>query len=107
MEQNDKDIKEERSVELKSEEIQEIITSVPSWIIRTGTTFVFLVLVLIIILSSVIRYPDIISTELRINSLNSPKPVFARQTGKIVTLLVKEGGRVFKNQPLAYMDSKP
>ena len=105
MEQNDKDIKEERSVELKSEEIQEIITSVPSWIIRTGTTFVFLVLVLIIILSSVIRYPDIISTELRINSLNSPKPVFARQTGKIVTLLVKEGGRVFKNQPLAYMES--
>lgn len=99
------DIREETLDELKSEEIQDIITSVPSWIIRTGTTLVFLVLLLIIILSSVIRYPDIISTELKINSLNSPKPVFAQQTGKIVTLLVKEGSRVVKNQPLAYMES--
>ncbi len=101
----DKDGLGERAPEITSEEIQEIITSIPSWIIRVGTTLVLLAILLMIILSSVISYPDIISANLKINSLNSPKVVLSRQTAKITTLLVENGKKVVKNEPLAFMES--
>lgn len=55
-----KDGLDERAPDITSEEIQEIITSIPSWIICVGTTLVLLAILLMIILSSVISYPDII-----------------------------------------------
>lgn len=88
-----------------SEEVQEIITAVPSWILRRGITLIFAMLLLIVLLSAFIRYPDVVKTNLKINSLNAPKAVYVKQTGKIVTLLVKEGTLVKQKQPLAFMES--
>lgn len=95
----------EPELELNSEEIQEIITAVPSWILRRGITVIFLVLLSIVLMSAFIQYPDVVKTGLKINSLNAPKAVFVKQTGKIVTLLVKEGTLVKQNDPLAFMES--
>ncbi len=39
------------SPELRSEEIQDIISSVPVWIVRWGTTVFFLLMVLILLVS--------------------------------------------------------
>ncbi|TKC13122.1 HlyD family efflux transporter periplasmic adaptor subunit [Pedobacter polaris] len=88
-----------------SEEVQEIITAVPSWILRRGITLIFLVLVLIILLSAFIRYPDVVKTSLKVNSLNSPKPVIAHQQGKLVKILIKENQIVAEKQPLAFIES--
>ena len=68
------------NIELNSEEVQEIITSVPSWIVRWGITVIFLVLSCIILLSALIEYPDVIRTNLKVNSTNAPKAVIAKQT---------------------------
>lgn len=91
--------------EINSEEVQEIITAVPSWILRRGITIIFLLLVSIVIASAFIKYPDVVKTALKVNSLNAPKAVFVRQTGKIVTLLVKEATSVKQGDPLAFMES--
>ncbi|SHF36983.1 HlyD family efflux transporter periplasmic adaptor subunit [Pedobacter caeni] len=91
--------------EINSEEVQEIITAVPSWILRGGSTLVFLILASIILASAFIQYPDIVKTRLKVNSLNAPKLVYVKQTGKIVSLLVKEGTQVKQNAPLAFMES--
>lgn len=88
-----------------SEEVNEIITAVPSWILRRGITLIFLVLLLILTLSAFIRYPDVVKTTLRVNSLNSPKPVIAHQQGKLVKILVKDGQKVTAKQPLAFIES--
>ncbi|RZL48287.1 MAG: HlyD family efflux transporter periplasmic adaptor subunit [Pedobacter sp.] len=88
-----------------SEEVNEIITAVPSWILRRGITLIFLVLVLILVLSAFIRYPDIVKTSLKVNSLNSPKPVIAHQQGKLVSILIKDGQQVKDKQPLAFIES--
>lgn len=88
-----------------SEEVQEIITAVPSWILRRGITLIFAMLLLIVLLSAFIRYPDIVKANLKINSLNAPKAVYVKQTGKIVALLVKEGAMVAQKEPLAFMES--
>ncbi len=63
------------STETSCEEIQDIITSIPSWIVRWGVTLAFVVLAGILFLSSIIRYPDVLSTEMIVNSVNAPKMV--------------------------------
>lgn len=88
-----------------TDEMQDIITAVPSWLLRWGITLFFAVLVLIIGLSALIKYPDIVKTRLKIQSPNSPKPVVARVAGKLVKLLVTENELVTQNQPLAFMES--
>lgn len=88
-----------------SDELNEIITSVPSWILRRGITLIFLVLLSIIFLSAFVHYPDVVKTPMKINSLNSPKAVLSHQNGKLVKLLVKENEQVIKSQPLAYIES--
>ncbi|RZK60249.1 MAG: secretion protein HlyD [Pedobacter sp.] len=88
-----------------SEEVNEIITAVPSWILRRGIALIFLILLMIIGLSAFIRYPDIVKTSLKVNSLNSPKSVIAHQAGKLVKILVKDNELVKDKQVLAFIES--
>ncbi|RZK43161.1 MAG: HlyD family efflux transporter periplasmic adaptor subunit [Pedobacter sp.] len=88
-----------------SEEIQEIITAVPSWILRRGILLILIVLLSVVLLSAYIRYPDVVKTSLKINSLNSPKEAIAHQQGKLVKLLVQENEQVSAKQPLAFIES--
>jgi len=92
-------------LEVNSEEVQEIITAVPSWILRRGITLIFGILLVIVLISAFIQYPDVVKTSLKVNSLNAPKAVLVKQTGKIITLLAKEGSNVTQHQPLAFMES--
>lgn len=92
-------------VEAHSEAVTEIITAVPSWILRRGIALIFVVLLMIVLLSAFIQYPDVVKTSLRVNSLNSPKPVIAHQQGKLVKILIKEGELVKEKQALAFIES--
>jgi len=92
-------------LQINSEEVEEIITAVPSWILRRGIMLICIILLSMVSISAFIAYPDVIKTGLKINSLNAPKIVFTKQTGKIVALLAKEGTAVKKAQPLAFMES--
>ncbi len=91
--------------ERHSDDVQDIITAIPPWILRWGITLFFMVLVLIIGLSALIRYPDIIKTSLKIDSPNSPKPVVAKISGKLINLLVKENEQVKAGESLAFIES--
>jgi len=88
-----------------SEDMQDIITAVPSWLLRYGVSMFFLILILIISLSAFIRYPDIVKAQLKIDSPNSPKPVVAKISGKLIKLLVTENQMVKSGQSLAYLES--
>lgn len=88
-----------------TEDMQDIITTVPAWILRWGTTMFFSVLVMVIFLSGLIKYPDVVKTRLKIESPNSPKPVVSKVSGKMIRILVKENAAVVAGQPLAYMES--
>lgn len=95
----------EEEIHVNSEEIHEIITAVPSWILRRGVALIASILLGIIIASAFIRYPDVVKANLKINSLNAPKAVFVKQTGKIVALVAREGDHVKQGEPLAFMES--
>ena len=46
--------------QIRSDEVQEIISAVPNWMIRWGITLIFGLIVMLIALSWFIKYPDII-----------------------------------------------
>lgn len=99
-------VKEKLSIDMRhSDDMQDIISAVPSWLIRWGITFFFIVLVLVIALSAFIRYPDILHATLKINSPNSAKPIVSKISGKLVKLLVADNQFVKADQPLAYLES--
>lgn len=96
----------ENHTELRhSDEVQDIITAVPSWIVRWGISLFFSVLLLIIGLSALVKYPDIVNAQLTVDSPDAPKPIVAKISGKLVKLLVTENQSVVKGQTLGYIES--
>jgi len=88
-----------------TDEMHDIITAVPPWLLRWGITVFFGLLLMIISLASFIHYPDIVNAQLKIESPNAPKPVVSKISGKLVTLLAKENDEVTAGQPLAFLES--
>lgn len=96
---------QEENIPENSEEVHDIITAVPSWILRRGITLIMVILLSIILLSAIIQYPDIVKAPLKVNSLNAPKEVLAHQAGKLVKLLVKDNQFIHEREPLAFIES--
>lgn len=91
--------------ELRSEEVQELLTQPPRWLLRWGIMVVFCVLVLLLIGMWFVHFPDIVRASFRLTSANAPLAVLTRTDGKLVQLLASEGQVVKMGQPLAYLES--
>lgn len=92
-------------ITLRSESVQEILSTPPNWMIRWGISIVFLVLLLLLVLSWFVKYPDFVSAEVLITTQNPPEKIEARINGKIETLLVKNQDPVTENQILAIIQN--
>lgn len=92
-------------IELRSEEVQEILTKVPSWMIRWGNTLFLALIVMLLMLSWFVKYPDIITSEAMITTQIPPQKEYAKTTGSIDTLFVKDSQEVLANQPLAIIEN--
>ena len=86
-------------------EIEEIISKQPPFIVRWGTVYFFFLLVSVGIISWYIQYPDIVVAKARLNSVNAPKAVITKTEGKLVRIVVTEDASVKQGQVLAYMES--
>ncbi|SDT43418.1 HlyD family secretion protein [Mucilaginibacter mallensis] len=99
------DIVDQENKQKHIEEIQEIISAPPSWLLRWGITLFFAVLVLILAVSEIIQYPDVVQTTLKIRSLTLPHTIVAVKYGKLAKLLVDNNQEVKKGQILAVIKS--
>jgi len=91
--------------EIHSEDLQEIIAKPPSWLLKRGISIILGVLLLIITLSAYIHFPEMITSQIKFNNINSPKAIVTRVNGNLVKLLVKEGSWVNRGDELAYLES--
>lgn len=85
---------------LRSEEVNEILSETPRWILRWGITVVFIVILTGIALSWFIRYPDVITTGISITAVNPPVTLVAKKNGKLSHLLIRNGQHVHGGQLL-------
>jgi multidrug efflux pump subunit AcrA (membrane-fusion protein) len=92
-------------IELRSESVQEIVGRIPHWIIRYGITVLLGLILLMIFLSWLIRYPDVINATGVLTSEDRPRSVVARSDGKLVRLDVADGDTLSTNALLAVIES--
>jgi multidrug efflux pump subunit AcrA (membrane-fusion protein) len=91
--------------ELHSEEVQEIISRPPHWLVRWGITLFFVLTVLLGMGTWWIRYPDIVTTPFTLTAKNAPRVIVVRTEGKLAKLLIRDGQNVYKGQAVAYSES--
>ncbi|WP_130735710.1 HlyD family secretion protein [Flavobacterium sp. J27] len=92
-------------LELRSEQVQEILTKVPHWMIRWGNLVILLLLLLLLLFSYFIKYPDINATQITITTAIPPEKLIARTSGRIEAMLVSDNSIVTKNTPLAVIEN--
>lgn len=92
-------------IELRSEEVQEILTKIPHWLIRWGSLVILFILLLMLFVSWLIKYPDTIKTEVLITTQIPPEKLVARVTGRLDAILVNNNSEVKSNTPLAVIEN--
>ena len=85
--------------------MQEILTRVPHWMIRWGNVVVFVILILMILLSWTIKYPDIVTSNIIITTQTPPEKLIARSSGRLEKILVTNQQNIHKNTPLAVVEN--
>jgi len=90
---------------LYSDAVKEIISNPPRRIIRWGTTVIFLVFAVLILLSWLIKYPDVVPAPIEITTVNPPVTLVSKMTGRINKLYVSDGEKVLPGRLLAVMET--
>ena len=90
---------------LYSEPVEEIMSSPPSWIIRWGSSLIFIFFVVFITFSWIIKYPDTIPAPVVITTENPPVTLVAKISGKIMQFNVSDKDSVAKGELLAVMET--
>ncbi len=90
---------------IRTEEIDEILGKTPNKIIRWGVTVLFLVIIALLTGSWFFIYPDFISSTIEITTLTPPADVVAKATGKIDSMYVHTNEQVNSDQVLAIIDN--
>lgn len=74
------------AIELRSDEVQEILTRPPHSLIRYGITLIGIIIFILLIGSFIFKYPEIIQGEVTVTTENPPVWLVAKSTGRIKEL---------------------
>jgi hypothetical protein len=91
--------------ELRSSEVNEVLSQPPSWLVSWGITVFFAIIALMIGVTWLVHYPDLIKGNIKIIANNYPKSVVTKIDGKLTKLLVNDGQFVYQGQYIAYLES--
>jgi len=92
-------------IELRSEEVQEVLEAPPSWLIRWGMGVLLLLILLLLLISHLVRYPDVISGEIMLTTQNPPVKIVANSSGKLVELFKPEGEALKAGELIAEIEN--
>jgi len=74
---------EEKDINLRSDEVNEIFSKMPSHLVRWGNTWILIVLLGLLALSYYIKYPDVITGNIILTSHSAPVGMVSTTNGKI------------------------
>lgn len=92
-------------LDLRSEEVQEIMGNIPTWIVRWGITLLFTATIVILIGSYFFSYPDVVTSEMTLTGRYPAVQIVSRSSGKINQLLVTDGTNVTEGTMLAVIEN--
>lgn len=92
-------------LKIYSEEVRDVLSDPPTAILRWGNTLLLGFVIILLLLSWIIKYPDIVSTAIVITTNIPPEKVVAKASGKIEVVLVHDKAIVLRNTPLAIIQN--
>ncbi len=96
---------ENRQIELRSDEVEDILGKVPGWITRNGILMLFFIMLLLLAGAWIFKVPDVKKAEIYVTSLQPPADIESRTDGKIEKLFVTDNERVSAGQVLAVIEN--
>jgi len=90
-------------IELRSEEVQEILGHIPARIIRYGITVILSVVVVLFVGSFLFSYPDILTAPVEVVSQNAPAAIVAKTSGNLTSIFVADSQWVKEHQVMAVL----
>jgi len=92
-------------IELRSEEVQEVLGDVPHWILRWGIFIISAIVFILLAGSWFFKYPDTISATMTLTSTTPPVSLVAKNTGRLKELYVCDKCQVKANDYLAVIEN--
>ena len=92
-------------VHTEDSQIQEIISHRSPTVVRWGTFFILIIVLIIGIVSWVVRYPDIVISKGILSSINAPKEILAKSDGRLIKIFMHENKQVKEGDVLGYLES--
>jgi len=92
-------------IELRSEEVQEILSRPPHALVRYGIMLIGAIVMILVIGSFIFKYPDIIQGNIVITTENPPVWLVAKSTGEIKALLCTDKQVVDSGKPLLVIEN--
>lgn len=93
------------NIKLRNEEVQAILTKVPNWMIRWGSGILLFLIILLLILSWFISYPDIVNAKAILTTEIPPQKIYAQRSGKLEALLIKDNDPIKEGQLLGVIEN--
>lgn len=98
-------MEEREYIELRSEEVQEILGTPPGWLVRWGTFVVFVCVAALLGVATIISYPDVVTARITITPSAPPVDVMIRTDGHIAGFFARDSQFVKEGYVLAALQS--
>lgn len=99
------DYLQEDNIELRSEEVQELMSQIPAWFLRWGITIVGIVLAGLLIGSYFFKYPDTLTAEITVTTAAPPVEIYAQTTGKLECINIRNNQHIDAGTVMAVVES--
>ena len=93
------------NIELRSESVQDILSTPPHWMIRWGNTVIFIIMLMVLLMSYFIKYPEFVPAPIIVTSQNPPEKLLSRTNSKIEKIFIKDHQEVKKGDVLMILQS--
>ena len=105
MHYTEKDKQGAENLELRSEQLRDILGQVPRWIVRFGTIVIMFVLVILLIGSAFLKYPDVIDAPIKLTTETPPAEMVANTSARIHQFFISDKEFIEKDQVLVVFES--
>lgn len=94
-----------KEIELRSEDFNEVLGEIPSWILHWGLTIIACIVIILLIGSAIFKYPDNISSTISLTGTTPVSGIVAKTSGKLQELYVKNNQKVKMGEFLAVIEN--
>ncbi|WP_044171714.1 HlyD family secretion protein [Flectobacillus major] len=95
----------EKDIEIRSEEIIDFMSYTPTWLIKWGISVIFLIIIIFFVLASIIKYPETLTGQATITTLNPTVTIINKVSGRLEKISMKDEASVRIGDIIAAVES--